>query len=100
MLRGCMAVSRLRGAAANFVSFSGSEAAVQAVRSGCDGAVAAASMQLRGFAVPSHMPDPKEQWPQGRRAPEGEKFGTPSQIAWAPPADVRRLQVAESMCKG
>jgi hypothetical protein len=73
MLRGCTVLGRLRGAAASYASISCVGATMPAVRGGGDAAAPAAAGWLRGFAVPSHMPDPEEKWPEGRRAPEGHK---------------------------
>lgn len=77
MLRLGTAISRLRGglnsaaATATVGTCTCGTASPAAVVDALRAASAAAPVQLRGFAVPSHMPDPNEPWPEGRRAPEG-----------------------------
>ncbi len=66
LLRSSRLLTSLRGCA---LGNGGSAPAVAAAALRCT----APAPQSRCFAVPSHIPEADEPWPEGRRAPEGER---------------------------
>ena len=66
-------LGRLRHGAVSCDGFGSLTATLRTIRGADDASAPAAAVWSRGFAVPSHMPDPNEKWPEGRRAAEGER---------------------------